>query len=139
MEAKEAAAVIDKIIESLRSNPGQFNINVNVTTAGAIGIGGSGGAGIVGISHGGGTGFSATASAPSAAQVHIAQQHGLHQLSAEMSMMIGTLEELKSELLSKQPDKSRIQTFLGTLGGKWLPAVITQVLVELTKLTLGGA
>jgi hypothetical protein len=39
METKEAVAIIDKIIESLRSNPGQFNINVNVTTTGAIGIG----------------------------------------------------------------------------------------------------
>jgi hypothetical protein len=138
MEGKEAAAVIDRIVESLRSNPGQFNINVNVTTTGAIGIGGSGGAGIVGIARGSGTGFSATASAPSAAHVHIARQHGLDELSVEVSRMIGTLEQVKSQLLSVHPDKSRIQTFLSALGGKWLPDAITQVVVELTKLTIGG-
>jgi hypothetical protein len=138
VEAKEAAAVLDGVIESLRSKPGQFNINVNVTTAGAIGIGGSGGAGIIGISNGGGTGFSATASVPSAAQIHIAQQQGLQQLSAEMSTTIESLEKLKAELLSTHPDRHRIRSFLSSLSGKWLPEVIIQVVVELTKLTLGG-
>ncbi len=99
MEAREAAVVIDRIIESLRSNPAQFNINVSVTTTGAIGVGGSGGPGIVGIAHGGGTGFSATASAPTAAQVHIAQQPGFQQLSSEMSAMLETLQQLKLQTI----------------------------------------
>ncbi len=137
MEPKEAAVIIDKIIESLRRNPGQFNINVNVSTAGAIGIGGPGGSGIVGIAQGGGTGFRASASAPSAAQIKIGQQAGLQQVSSELSQMLSVLEQLKTELLSQPPSKSKIKSFLDSIKGKWLPEVVVSVVSELITSTLG--
>ncbi|HAM58061.1 MAG TPA: hypothetical protein DCQ64_22670 [Candidatus Rokubacteria bacterium] len=55
MKAGEAAQIVEEMVKSLKASPGQFNIKINITTAGAVGIGGSGGAGIVGIAQGGGS------------------------------------------------------------------------------------
>jgi len=137
MQATEAAQVIDEMIKSLRAKPGQFNINVRVVTAGAVGIGGSGGPGIVGIAQGGGVGVSASASAPSQMTVEIAQQHGQQEFSAQLGQMLATLEGIRDELLQPEPSKSGIQKFLDSLSSKWLPEVIISVVAKLIA-SIGG-
>ena len=138
MQATEAAQVIDEMIKSLRANPGQFNINVRVVTAGAVGIGGSGGPGIVGIAQGGGVGVSASAGAPSQMTVEIARQQGQRELSAQLGQMLTTLEEIRNELLQPKPSKSRIQNFLDSLSSKWLPEAIISVVTKLITSSIGG-
>ena len=60
MNHTDAVKIIEAILTSMRENASQFNFNVNVTTVGAMGVGGPGGHGIVAVANGpGSVGFSA--------------------------------------------------------------------------------
>ena len=138
MKPKEAAQVIDAIVKSLRENPTQFPINVGISMAGAVGIGGAGGPGIVGIAQGGGVGFSASASAPSQVAINIAQQQGLAQLDAEYNALLSTLEEIKVELLKSDPSKMKADRLLNRLVGTWIPDVVINVVAQLIAAAVGS-
>ena len=139
MKPKEAAQVIDAIVKSLRDNPTQFHVNVGITMAGAVGIGGMGGPGIVGIAQGGGVGFSASASAPGQVAIDIAQQQGIAQLDAEYGALLTTLEEIKAEVLKSNPSKMKANGLLKRLVGTWIPDVIVAVVAKVVATAIGNA
>ena len=131
MKAKEAAEVIDGIIQSLRDNPAQFNIAVNTSVAGAVGVGGPGGPGIVGVAQGGGVGFMGVASAPSQVQIDIAQGRAKEELTQEFERCLAVLEQIRDEILKKTPSKSRLEKLVDSLKEKWLPNVIAATVAQL--------
>ena len=138
MKLEEALRVLDEVIKSLRENPGQFNIKVEVNTAGAVGIGGSGGPGIVGISNGGGTGFSATSSSPSQVSVNIARGEAGSRFGREMDELVQTLEGIKTEMQRADASADRANGLLKRLGS-WVPNVVVAVVSELIKSAIVGA
>jgi hypothetical protein len=137
MKPKEAVLVLDEMIKSLRQNPSQFNIKVEVNTAGAVGIGGSGGHGIVGIAQGGGTGFSATASTPSQMTLNIATDAADSQLRGEMDALVATLEEIKTELARPHASADKAHGLLKRVGN-WVPNVIVAVVAHLIAGSIAG-
>jgi len=137
MKAEEAAQIIEEMAKSLKANPRQFNLKINVTTAGAVGIGGSGGAGIVGIAQGGGVGVAATASAPNAMTVEIAQEHGIQKFTEQSDKTLEILDTIKAEFLKSSPSKSTVNRLLGSLE-KWVPPVIAAVIGQLAASVFGN-
>lgn len=137
MQAHEAAQVVDEIVKSLQANPGQFNIRINVSTAGAVGIGGAGGPGIVGISQGGGVGFSATAAAPSAMTIQIARDQGQQQFGEQFDQMLRVLDAIKTEFAKPAPSKAKVTRLLDSLD-KWVPPVIAAVIGQLAASVFAG-
>lgn len=137
MQAQEAADVINQMLKSLRANRGQFSIKINVSTAGAIGVGGAGGPGIVGVAQGGGVGFSATAAAPNAMTIQIAQDQGLQKFDGQFEQMLGVLDAIKAEFTKPAPSKAKVTQLLGSLD-KWVPPVIAAVLGQLAASVFGG-
>jgi len=137
MKPEEAAQVIDVIVKSLRDNPGQFNLNVEVTVAGAVGVGGPGGPGIVGISQGGGTGVSASASAPSEMTINIAQCRAEAQFGAELERLLSTLDDIKAEVLRPDASADRAQGLLKRLV-TWVPETIVAVVAQLIATSIRG-
>jgi len=55
MNTQEAANIVDAIISSLKENPSQFQLTVNVSMTGLSGIAHGGGIGVMGVAQGGGT------------------------------------------------------------------------------------
>jgi hypothetical protein len=134
----EAANIVTTILESMRQNPAQFHFNVNVSTIGAMGIGGSGGPGIVGIAHGGGVGFSATASSPSQVQIQFAQGQANTAINQQWAQIEKTLEQLVAELRTSTLTQENADGFLGSLKKTWLPNVVVTVLTEVVRVLFGG-
>lgn len=137
MKAEEAAQIVEEMAKSLKANPSQFNIKINITTAGAVGIGGSGGAGIVGIAQGGGIGVAATASAPNAMTVQIAQDHGVQKFAEQFEKTLAILDAIKAEFSKSSPSKSKVNQLLGSLE-KWVPPVIAAVIGQLAASVFGS-
>lgn len=101
MKQEEVVRVLDEVIRSLRENPGQFNIKVDIDTAGAVGIGGSGRHAIVGIANGGGVGFSATASAPSEMSLSIARGETESRLGSWVpNVVVGVVAQLIADSIA---------------------------------------
>lgn len=137
MQAQEAVQIVDEIVKSLRANPAQFNVRINITTAGAVGIGGSGGAGIVGIAQGGGIGFAATAAAPSAMTIQIARDHAQQQFGEQFEKMLTVLDAIKVEFSKSAPSKAKVGRLLDSLD-KWVPPVIAAVIGQLAASVFGS-
>jgi hypothetical protein len=134
----EAANIVATILESMRRNPAQFHFNVNVSTIGAMGIGGSGGPGIVGIAQGGGVGFSATAASHSQVQIQFAQGQADATINQQWAQIEKTREQLVAELRTSTLTRENADSFLGSLKKTWLPNVVITALSEVVKLFLGG-
>ena len=134
----EAANIVATILESMRRNPAQFHFNVNVSTIGAMGIGGSGGPGIVGIAQGGGVGFSASATAPSQVQIQFSQGQADAAINQQWAQIEKTLEQLVAELRASTLTRAKADGFLGSLKKTWLPNVVVAALTEVVKVLLGG-
>lgn len=83
----------------MRNNPAQFQFTVNITTVGAMGVGGAGGHGIVAAANApGSVGFSATASAPSQMQIQIAEQRANQELNAQFARIEQVLQAIAAGL-----------------------------------------
>jgi len=128
MEAKEAAAVIDSMIKSLKESPGQFNIEVNVT--GLLVNASKGSTGLIVSAVGGGpgsttTGMNASISSP---QIDISQKRGTDVMNSQMQLLIDSLSTLSNELKSTKPEKGKIKTILQSLKESWVPHLIINVL-----------
>lgn len=138
MKKEDATAIIESIIDSLRTEPDQFHFEVKVTTVGAMGIGGAGGPGIMGVSHGGGIGVSASASAPTQMQIEIARKNADAEIRAQGERILALLSELVQELRNTSPDKQRATGLMETLKTTWLPSVLINVISQLIGASLGA-
>jgi hypothetical protein len=138
MNTQDAADLIQSILDSMRSNPVQFNFQVSVTTVGAMGFGGPEGAGIVGIANGGGIGVQASAASPSNVQVQIAQQQASAEINAQAAAALRTLESIVAELRSQSLSTASKDGFLAQLRSTWLPNVIVTVIGAILTKAAGG-
>jgi hypothetical protein len=139
MENTEAVQIITTILNSMRDNPAQFQFSVNVTTAGAMGVGGQGGHGIVATANApGSVGFSATASAPPQMTIQIAEQQANQELNSQFSQIEQALQSIISELQANTITQEKKDSFLGQLKNTWMPNVIVSVISFVLSTVLGG-
>lgn len=136
MNNNEAAFLIETMLKSMRENPAQFNFSVNVTTVGAMGIGGPGGAGIVGIANGPGVGVYASASAPSQMQIQIAEQQANQEFNVQFGKIQSILETIIAELKSNTMSREQSETFVGKLRSTWLPNVVVTAIAAILERAL---
>ena len=139
MKNTEAMQLIETILLSMRSNPAQFQFSVNVTTVGAVGVGGSGGHGIVGIANGGGIGFSASASAPSQMTLQIAEQRANQELNAQFDQIDQALQEILAGLKTNSITPEKKETILDRLKKTWMPKVLVSLVSVILEKTLEAA
>lgn len=137
MNNNEAAFLIQTMLKSMRENPAQFNFTVNVTTVGAMGIGGPGGAGIVGIANGPGMGVYASASAPSQMQIQISEQRANQELNAQFTKIQSILESIITELENTTISREKSETFIGKLKSTWLPNVVIATIAAILEQVFG--
>ncbi|PXX14033.1 hypothetical protein [Nitrosomonas ureae] len=137
MNNNEAAFLIQTMLKSMRENPAQFNFTVNVTTVGAMGIGGPGGAGIVGIANGSGVGVYASASAPSQMQIQISEQRANQELNAQFTKIQSILESIITELENTTISREKSETFIGKLKSTWLPNVVIATIAAILEQVFG--
>ena len=138
MNTQEATTLIQSILDSIKTNPAQFQFNVTVSSAGAVGIGGPGGPGIVGISNGGGVGFQASASAPTNLHIQMAQEHASAEMHAEVSAALKALESIVQELKSQTMTEAKRDGFIGQLKSTLLPNAITTIVGKVLDLIVSG-
>ncbi len=137
MNNNEAAFLVEIMLKSMRENPAQFNFSVNVTTVGAMGIGGPGGAGIVGIANGTGVGVYASASAPSQMQIQIVEQRANQELNAQFTKIQSVLEAIIADLKNNTMSHEKSETFMGKLKSTWLPNVVVTAIAAILERVLG--
>ncbi len=138
MEILEAAELIDAIARSIRENPSQFHLEVNVIGPQSTAVGG--GVGLSVQARGGGPGSTTIGyqSTISGANIEIAQKAANGAIRQEMSALVQALNNLTSELRSTSPDKKRINAILDSLKQSWVPNVITSVVANIiTRIALG--
>lgn len=135
MKTTEAAELVEVILESMRRNPAQFVFHVEVTTVGAIGVGGPGGHGIVGIANGPGVGVYASASAPTTMQIQISERAANEELNVQFQAAQRALEAIVQELRAQTMSAEKRDSFVAQLKSTWLP----NVLVSLVTAILSGA
>ncbi|WP_346814889.1 hypothetical protein [Aeromonas hydrophila] len=127
MKTSEAEALIRVVLDSIRSNPHQFNFNVTVKPVGAMGIGGAGGPGIVGIANGGGIGFQVSSS-PSQVQIQIAHEQAEQAISKQADIVFQTLESILQELRSQTMSAEKSVSFIAQLKSTWIPNVLISLI-----------
>ena len=128
MNAKEAAEIIDSMIESIRTYPNQFQIEVNVTGQSISSVGG--GIGAI-ISATGGEPGSTTIGqkiSMNGGQINIAQKAGIGAMNQQMRTLIDALSAISQELKSQNPDKAKISKIHQSLKNTWVPQLIISML-----------
>jgi hypothetical protein len=138
MNTQEATTLIQSILDSMKTNPTQFNFNVSVKTIGAMGIGGPGGAGIVGIANGGGIGFQASAASPSSMQIEIAQQQANAHINAQADVALNALESIVQELRNQSMSVAKRDGFIAQLKTTWLPNVVVTLVGAILSSAISG-
>jgi len=137
MEIEEAVSIIEEMIQSLKNNPNQFDINVTVT-------------GQQNISHGRGTALSITAKgggpgsttigqkvSVDVADVHILQNRGKQVINAQFNALLQTLDKIARQLQSSSPDKNVIKQLYNSLKNTWVPDLIVSIVGSLLNKAIG--
>ncbi len=136
MDSIEAANIIETIIASIKDNPSQFHINVNVTGQRVTSHGGTG----LSISAtGGGAGSTTIGQVVTAdgSQIQIAQQKGIRAMNDQLDALINTLSEIAQQLKSATPDKELLSRLHTSLKDTWVPGVIVTVVGSILTKALG--
>jgi len=100
MNKKEAAEIIDSMIKSIRTNPNQFQIEINVTGQSVSNV--SGGIGLSVSATGGGPGSTTIGQKVSVdgSQIRIAQKAGNDAMKLQMQTLIDSLSAMSNEVKS---------------------------------------
>jgi len=106
MTPKEAAAVIQAMSQSLVSQPGQFNIQVNITGQHVVSHGGTG---LNITTTGGGAGSTTIGQQVSAQTGAVEIQQGTRAFDTQLQALVETLNKLAAELNTRSPDSEKIQ------------------------------
>ena len=136
MNTTEAAELIEGIIDSIKSDPSQFHLSINVTGQQVTSYGGTG----MHISvTGGGAGSTTIGNkvSLSGASVEIAHQQGVQAINEQMNALFRTLTEISQQLRSQSPDKSLIQRLVGSLKNTWVPGVIVGMVGNAVSKAIG--
>jgi len=137
MNKKEAAAIIDLMIKSIKTNPNQFQIEINVIGQSISNV--SGGIGLDVSATGGEPGSTTIGQQVSVdgSQIRIAQKAGNHAMKKQMQTLIDSLAAISNELKSQNPDKKRISKVYQSFKGTWVPSLITSVLAHILTQGIG--
>ncbi|MCJ7426441.1 MAG: hypothetical protein MUO17_04860, partial [Dehalococcoidales bacterium] len=133
---KEAAEIIDSMIEAIRANPNQFQIEVNVSGQ-SINV--SGGIGLNISATGGGPGSTTIGQNISLddTQIEIAQKAGINAMNQQIKALIESLNAISRELKSQTPNKQGISKIYQSLTNTWVPQLITSVLGSILARSIG--
>ncbi len=136
MTTQDTIEIIDQIIDSLRTNPGQFNIQVSVV---GQQISSSGGIGLSVSAHGGGPGSTTVGQIVSVdgTQVSFAQRAASKAMDQQVLALIQTLTEIRTQLASGSPDKSKVRRLYESLRDTWVPSLITSILGNILTKSIG--
>jgi len=136
MEIEEAIDIIDGIIQSLKDNPKQFHINVNVTGQKITSYGGTG----LNITATGGESGSNTIGqfvSANGADIQISQERGMQVMDDKFNALLQTLNKISIELQSSSPDKGIIKQLYNSLTNTWVPGIIFSVISKLLTKAIG--
>ncbi|QJC78914.1 hypothetical protein [Pseudomonas umsongensis] len=136
MDSKEGAAIIDALAESIRSNPGQFVIQLKVVGQSFVTNGGIGAV----ISATGGAAGSTTIGNQvrvDGSSVDIAQGVADKAVVAQMNGLAEGLAEISRQLTSANPNKGLVAEILDSFKNSWVPTAITAVVSTVTTGLLG--
>ena len=128
--------MIDEIINSIKDNPAQFQLSINVIGQQVTSHGGTG----MSISvTGGGPGSTTIGNKVTVggASVEIAQQRGKQAMNEQFNALLNTLNAISEQLKVREPDKSLIQRLTSSLKNTWVPGVIVGVVSNVVTAALG--
>ena len=135
MENAEAANIIRSVANSIRNNPGQFHIEINVTGQHVESHGGTGSS-ITAIGGGAGSNTIGQIVSVDGSQINIAQKMGNQAMDEQLRQLANALDSIAVQLESPSPDKGIIKRTYESLKNTWVPGVITSVIGNV--LTLVG-
>jgi hypothetical protein len=126
MEINEAVVILESLTQSLRDNPSQFHITVNVT---GQKITSHGGTGLSITATGGGIGSTTIGQTVSldGAGIEISQGRGKQAMNDQFNALIQTLTQIIDQLREPSPDRGIISRLYESLRNTWVPGVITSV------------
>ncbi len=136
MNTSKAAELIEVMAASLRADPHQFQILINVTGQSVTSNGGTG----MSISvSGGGPGSTTIGNkvSLSGAQIEISQQRGVQAMNEQFEALLLKLGEICQELKKPTPDKTMVKQAIDSLRNTWVPGVIIGVLGNVASNALG--
>jgi hypothetical protein len=139
MNRTEAAKVIDEIINSLKDNPSQFQLQLSINAIGQQ-VTSHGGTGMNISVTGGGPGSTTIGNevlVDSTSSVKIAQQRGVQAMNEQFTALLTTLNTISDQLKTHAPDKSLIQRLTASLKNTWVPGVIVGVVSNVVSAALG--
>jgi len=127
VESREAAGIVQAISDSLRSDPHQFHIRINVASQN---ITSHGGTGLKITALGGGPKSTTVGQIVSmdGAQIQISRDQADQAMTEQVTSLVNSLDAIAAELRSPSPDKSSIQRIFDSLKGTWVPGLIIGVL-----------
>jgi hypothetical protein len=127
MNARDGAEIVRAIRDSLRANPAQFQLNINVTGQRVTSHGGTG-VRITAVGGGPGSTTIGQKVTLDGASVEIAQAHATEAINQQFEALVNALDVIARELEASSPDKSILERVYRSLGGTWVPGVITSVI-----------
>lgn len=138
MDKEKASQLIKAIAEAIKSDPGQFQFNVNVSGMNVSASNGS--TGMIVSAHGGGPGSHTTGLNVSldSNQIEIVKKTADSTLSQQMTQLYQTLIDISNQL--NTGDNARlIEKLYKSLKNTWVPGIIISVVGNLLSWTLGIA
>jgi hypothetical protein len=127
MENAEAATMIRAVADSIRNNPGQFHIEINVTGQHVESHGGTG-LSITAVGGGAGSNTIGQIVSLDGSQINIAQKKGAQVMDDQLRLLTRALDSIAIQLESPAPDKGIIKKAYESLKNTWVPGVISSVI-----------
>lgn len=137
MDAIQASTVIDSLVDSIKANPDQFNIQVRVIGQSVVSNGGIG----MNVSvTGGGPGSRTVGNSVrmDGGTIEIATGKADAAMVEQMAGLAEALSQISQQLKSGNPDKGIIRSIIDSLQKSWVPAAITATVTAVTKSLMGG-
>jgi hypothetical protein len=139
MKPEEAATILDSIIDNLQKDIAQFTYEIHIGNI--TGFSASGGQVNV-TAYGGGPGSHTTGLHAEArfgdAEARIVKKHVDNGIRAQMQPAIRELEEAVKELRKQQPNKSRLQSILGTIKNTVLAPALTVAITKIVETAIAS-
>ena len=135
MKKSEIIVIIDGIIESLTANPEQFSIKASivgqqVTTHGGIGM-------KMNVTGGGSGSTVGNQVTLDGASIQFSQERAKEAFKDQYKSLVDVLKKISDEFKDQTPNRSKVERFVSSLRGTWVPNVITGVIANLTSAWFG--
>jgi hypothetical protein len=137
MKQTEAISIIQAIANSINTNPGQFQFEINVIGTSATGT--SGGTGISVNVTGGGVGSNTIGfhSEVNGTNIQIAQKTANEAIQREMAWLHSQMQTIIDELKSQSPNHDNLRKVYHSLVNTWVPGLIISVIGNILTMALG--